>query len=109
VRVLLDEHLDRRLRRLFDPAHEVVTVGERGWSGMKDGALLEAAQKEFNVLITMDRGIAHQQNLHGLSLGIVVLRAHSNRRADTSPLIPQVNAILRMIGPGELVEVEPES
>ena len=57
----------------------------------------------------MDRGIAHQQNLHGLSLGIVVLRAHSNRRADTSPLIPQVNAILRTIRPGEQVEVESES
>ena len=105
MRVLLDEHLDRRLRPLFDPAHEVITVGERGWGGMKDGALLVAAQAEFDVLVTMDRGIAHQQKVDGLSVGVIVPRAHSNRRADTAPLIHAVNAALQTIQAGELVEV----
>ena len=109
MRVLLDEHLDRRLRLLFDPEHEVVSVGERGWAGMKDGALLQGAQVEFDVLVTMDRGIAHQQKLGGLSLGIILLRAHSNRRADTTPLIPAVNTALQTIRPGELIEVASEA
>lgn len=88
MRVLLDEHLDRRLRLLFDPEHEAVSVRERGWGGMKDGALLRAAQVEFDVLV-MDRGIAHQQKVGGLSLGIILLRAHSNRRATRRRSFPQ--------------------
>lgn len=108
MRVLLDEHLDRRLRPLFDSAHEVVTVAEAGWSGRADGALLDAAQEEFDVLVTMDRGIVHQQNVRALTLGIVLLRARSNRRADTAPLISQVNAALATLRPGEVVQVGPE-
>jgi len=34
MRVLLDENLDRRLKRAFDNAFEIVTVTERGWSGL---------------------------------------------------------------------------
>ncbi len=34
MRVLLDENVDRWLRRLFDPKHEVVTVAEHGWRGI---------------------------------------------------------------------------
>lgn len=105
MRVLLDEHLDHRLRTLFDIEHEVVTVRDRGWSGTKNGALLQAAQAEFDAMVTMDRGIAHQQNVTKLSLAIVLLRAPSNRRADTAPLIPQVNQALAVIQPGEIVEV----
>lgn len=80
MRVLLDEHLDRRLRLLFDPEHEVVSVGERGWGGMRDGALLQAAQVEFDVFVTMDRGIAHQQKLGGLSLDHPAARPQQQAR-----------------------------
>ncbi len=109
MRVLLDEHLDRRLKPLFDRRFEVVTVRERGWSGKKNGPLLRAAQEEFDALITMDWSIEHQQNLWNLALGIVVLRARSNRRQDTAPLIPQVNEVLEKIRPGEVIHVGSES
>lgn len=106
MRVLLDEHLDRRLKALFDRRFEVVTVKECGWSGIKNGPLLKAAQEEgFDALVTMDRSIEHQQNLRSLTLGIVVLRARSNRRQDTAPLIPQVNEVLTRIQPGEVIYV----
>jgi predicted nuclease of predicted toxin-antitoxin system len=105
MRVLLDEQLDHRLKPLFDRDFVAVTVHERGWGSMKDGALLRAAQAEFDALVTMDRGIPHQQKVQALSLGIVVVRAMSNRRADVAPLIPKVNDVLREIGPGEVVYV----
>jgi hypothetical protein len=105
MRVLLDEHLDRRLKPLFAPEFQVVTVLERGWSGKQNGALLEAAQTEFDAFVTMDRSIEHQQNLDGLDLRIVILHAISNRRQDTAPLIPQVNAALATARPGEAVHV----
>lgn len=106
MRVLLDEQLDRRLKPLFDPELTVITVAERGWASMPDRELLRAAQHEFDALVTMDRGIPHQQNLSALSFGIIIVRAASNRRADTAPLIPLVNEALRRIEPGSVIYVE---
>ena len=51
MRVLLDENVDRRLKRTFDEQHEVSTVPERGWAGKKNSELLEAAGKEFDALV----------------------------------------------------------
>jgi predicted nuclease of predicted toxin-antitoxin system len=106
MRVLLDEQLDHRLKPLFDSEFEVLTVIELGWGGMEDGAMLRAAAKEFDAVVTMDRGIPHQQNLRNLDLGIVLISAYSNRRADVAPIIPQVNVALRSISPGEVIYVE---
>jgi predicted nuclease of predicted toxin-antitoxin system len=106
MRVLLDEQLDHRLKTLFDPDFEVATVVELGWGGREDGEMLRAAEIEFDALVTMDRGIPHQQNLRNLALGIVLIRAYSNRRADVAPLIPQVNVALRTVEPGTVIYVE---
>jgi predicted nuclease of predicted toxin-antitoxin system len=92
MRLLLDEHLDRRLKRFFGEEHEVVTVRERGWGSMENGELIEAAQHEFDVLVTMDRGIPHQQNLAEVDLVIVLLEARSNRLADLMPLVEGAEA-----------------
>ncbi|MEZ4725873.1 MAG: DUF5615 family PIN-like protein [Caldilineaceae bacterium] len=54
MRVLLDEQLDRRLKKHVDPEFDVWTVIERGWQGKKNGELLRAAQQEFDVLITIE-------------------------------------------------------
>lgn len=51
---------------------------ERGWSGLLNGALLRAADAEFDAFVTLDRGLAYQQDLTGLSLRLVVLRSVSN-------------------------------
>ena len=105
MRVLLDENLDRRLKRYFDDEFEVVTVAERGWSGKKNGELLREAEAEFDAFITMDRGIEYQQNLKSRRLAILLLTAPSNRRQDLEPLMPVVNNALRNLLPGEFVRV----
>ena len=80
MRVLLDENVDRRLKQSLDDEFEVLTVTECGWSGKKNGELLRAAEQEFDVLLTMDRNMEHQQNLSALDLGVVLILARSNRR-----------------------------
>ncbi len=102
MRVLLDENLDRRLKGRFAADVDVTTIAERGWRGKENGALLRAAQAEFDVFITMDRGIEHQQNLKQLDLAVIVLRAPSNRLADVEPLMPEVNRVLPQLQAGEL-------
>ena len=51
MKVLLDENLDRRLRNHLG-SHEVFTVSYKGWDGLKNGALLSAAEDQgFEVLV----------------------------------------------------------
>jgi predicted nuclease of predicted toxin-antitoxin system len=57
MRVLLDEHLDHRLRWSFDPSVEVAAVAEQGWQGQKNGELLQLASREFDALITADQNL----------------------------------------------------
>ena len=103
--VLLDEHLDHRLRRSFDPSVEAATVAEQGWKGKKNGELLQLASREFDALITADQNLEYQQNVARYDLGIVVLVARSNRLPDMQPLIPQVCNVLRTLQPGTVVRV----
>jgi predicted nuclease of predicted toxin-antitoxin system len=63
-RILLDENLPHNLRLLLAD-YNVVTVAFMGWAGIKNGELLNAAEREgFDVLITSDKGFPHQQK-HG--------------------------------------------
>lgn len=105
MRVLLDENLPHTLRRLFESPIDVVTVGYRGWTGRTNGELLRLAAREFDVFITMDRSIPHQQNLVELQVGIILLKAESNRDEDLVPLMPQVNSILKTLRKGEIAHV----
>jgi len=58
--------------------HEVVTAHERGWSQLKNGELLDSAEKEgFAVLVTTDANLRYQQNLTSRKLAIVVLTTTS--------------------------------
>ncbi len=106
MRVLLDEHLPHRLRRLFAPDVEAITVAYLGWKGRRNGDLLRATQDEgFDVLVTMDQGLPHQQDLRDIRIGILLLEAKSNRLADLEPLMASVHDALKRIQPGEILRV----
>jgi hypothetical protein len=102
--VLLDECTPRKLRRDL-PGHEVRTVGEMGWGGTKNGALLQRAAGEFDVLLTVDANIEFQQNPALLPIAVVVLVALSNDIEVLRPLMPQVCELLPTIEPGRLYHV----
>jgi hypothetical protein len=73
--VLLDENLDHAIRSLLGP-HDVATVTYMGWAGLKNGELLQAAEdKGFDVFLTGDQTLAHEQNLAGRGIAIVALSA----------------------------------
>ena len=83
--ILLDENLDWRLGRGL-VGHEAESVQRSGWAGIQIGALLMKAEENgFEVLITIDGNMTFQLNLVDQRLKIVVLRARSNRLADTIP------------------------
>jgi len=82
MKVLLDENLDWRLERHLT-GHTVTSISKVGWAGIKNGELLRRADGAFDVLVTMDKGIYHQQNLSQLKLAIVALKANQVVDAET--------------------------
>jgi predicted nuclease of predicted toxin-antitoxin system len=90
MRVLLDENLNWRLKRDL-PGHDVESVPLLGWAGIQNGALLQkAVENGFDILVTMDSNMVHQQDLAVHAIAVIVLRACSNRLEDTRPLMPAV-------------------
>jgi hypothetical protein len=81
VRVLLDEQLPRQLTPLLT-SHEVRTVQQQSWAGLKNGALLDAAEVAgFSVLLTGDQNLQFQ-------------------------LVPGVLDAINTVRPGQVIRVE---
>lgn len=78
MRVLLDESVHRGVKGLLI-GQDVTTVKERGWSSVENGELLRRASEEFDILVTADQGIPHQQNLAKFDIAVVIVVASSNR------------------------------
>ena len=104
MRVLLDENLPRAFAAELT-GHQVSTVQAEGWSGTSNGELLGRARERLDALLTMDRGLRHQQNLGSLGLAIVVVRAPSNRMAHLRPLVGRILRVLEASSPGQAYEV----
>ena len=104
MKILLDENLDWRLRRDL-PGHTVESVPLIGWAGLKNGDLLKRAEKDFEVLITMDSNMIDQQNFSKYRIAVIVLKAASNRIEDTRPFMPQVLAVLPTVQAGKLTVI----
>ena len=106
MKVFLDECVDWRLIREI-VGHEVNTARQMEWTTIKNGALLSLAAQQFDVFVTVDRNLAFQQNLEGLSIAVIVLRAHTNRLADLKPLIPDLMTAIESAAPGTVLFVGP--
>jgi hypothetical protein len=104
MRVLLDECVPRSLRREL-PDHEVSTVAEAGWAGVKNGELLKLAAQAFDAFVTVDRNLQYQQNLAGLELAVVIVHALSNDASVLRPLMPAVREALAGATPGKVTHV----
>ena len=77
MRILFDQGTPVPLRE-FLSQHEVATAYERGWSTLKNGELLEAAEREgFEVLVTTDSHLQSQQNLSNRGIAVVCLLSTS--------------------------------
>jgi len=104
VKVLLDEDLPHVLRHHL-PGHEVETVSYAGWSGLKNGNLLRAAQESgFEVFVTADQSLPDEQNLKILKLGVVVLSTLEWRHLQQH--LPDIRAAVDRAGIGTLEVVE---
>jgi hypothetical protein len=86
-------------------AHTVVEAIERGWERLENGALLDAAEAAaFQILVTADKNMRHQQNLTARKIAIVVLG--NAQWPVLRRYVDRVVAALNAATPGSYSEVE---
>ena len=73
MRILLDHCVHKGMRTLF-VGHEVKLAIEMGWEQVENGRLLNlAATETFDLVVTVDRRMRHQQNLEKLPVSVLEL------------------------------------
>jgi len=100
MRILFDHGTPAPLRHALT-GHSVSTAYEMSWTQLDNGALLGAADKQFDVLITTDRNLRYQQNLAGYRLAILVLPTTSWPKIRVHEA--QVIAAVSALRPGDFV------
>ena len=96
MKLLLDENLPKRLKKDFSD-HNVFTVSDKGWNSKKNGELLKLMLADnFDVLITFDQNIQHQQNFDKYPIGVLMLVAENNTYPVLTLLSAQINKVLAM-------------
>ena len=102
--VLLDQGVPKGVKR-FLTAHFVETAYERGWSTISNGKLLSAVEEAgFEVFVSADQNLRHQQNLSGRAIGIVVIGSNiwPVIAANPQPIVEAVGSVF----PGAVSFVE---
>src|SRR5712671_2877608 len=98
LRLLLDECVPSPLAKEI-LGHEVFAMEQTVFKGLKNGDLLRAAAVDFDVLITVDKGFEHQQNLSSLPMSVLLLSSRSNKLEPLQRLIPAALEALESLSP----------
>ena len=95
MKLLFEQGTPAPLRRHLH-GHSVDTLAEKGWSHKGNGELPDLAERDgYDVLVTLDQSLPHQQNLARWRVGVVVLLSTDWSRV--------------RLGTGEIVRAEPAS
>ena len=108
MKILLDENIDVRFKKYFPDVHEVHTIQDMGWKGIKNGELLKLlAQNNFDCWIVVDKNIPYQQNIAKLPCLIIVLDIVRNTLLHLQPLVPQLLAIWQKTITEKIIVIKP--
>lgn len=101
-RVVFDENMPRQLRREL-PEFYIRTVQEEGWAGLANGRLPESAEGRFDVLVTADQRLLHQQNIPTFNIAVIVIKTHDTRVRNLRHFLPQLKAAIAGAAAGRVV------
>lgn len=105
LRVLIDESIPEQIEpRLV--GLDASTVRRERLKGLRNGVLLRAAvDRGFEVILSADQSLRHQQNLGKIGIGAVVVVGVRNRMKDLEPLLPEIISAIGSVKVGEMIEV----
>ena len=102
MKIIIDECVPSVVKKSL-PSRGIVTVQEMGWAGIKNGKLLQLIAADFDVFITSDKNLRHQQNLTTLDLAVILLP--SNQVPAVRALLPAIDDALNDIQPKDFKEI----
>ena len=85
--------------------HQVRTVAQMGWKGLENSELLVRAAGQFDALISMDKNMPVEHDITRSRIGLVLVRAFSNRIETLRPLVPAMLSALATVRPGKIKRV----
>lgn len=108
MRILLDECLPKDLAGELS-GHTVRTVPQAGWASISNGKLLRliAGSGQFDLFVTVDKNLPHQNKTAELPFAVVVLRAKSNRLVHVVPFAKEILERSEEFRPGLVYVLSP--
>lgn len=103
MKILLDEGVPDLIKHQLS-SFSIFSVKEMAWRGVKNGALLDLMTDRFQIIVTTDKNLPHQQNLKKRKISAIILPAN-----DIPTVIALLSQIARAIGtilPGEFNELD---
>ena len=105
MKLLLDKSVPKKLKQSF-VGYDCRTAPESGFGGKNNDELLTSAERAgFDVLVTTDKGLEHEQSLKDRRIAVLILLSKSNKLDDLLPLIAKSLHTLPFIKPGQVVKV----
>lgn len=97
MKILLDECVTKHLKPYLTD-HEVFTVRELKWSGIKNGKLMtRCVEHYFDILLTIDKNLQFQQNLDKFALTIVVLNSFTSKAEELVMFLPVLRSQIEQL------------
>ncbi len=107
MKILLDENIDVRFKNYFPEIHEVFTVRDMVWNGIKNGQLLLLLKENnFEAWIVVDKNIPYQQNIEKIPCLVIVVDVYRNTLNHLLPLLPKVLIVLNNQATEKIVLVQ---
>jgi hypothetical protein len=104
MRVLFDNGVPWPVARSL-VGHEVTYTRKINWHELRNGELIEQAeQAAYDVLLTTDKNIQHQQNLAGRRIALVVLSYQQWPQVKLH--LDRISSAVNACTPGSYTEVE---
>jgi hypothetical protein len=104
VKILFDANTPVPLRRWLR-GHEVALCVTLGWERLKNGLLLDAAERAgFEVLVTCDQSIPYQQNFIDRKLAVIVLS--TNDWPTLRPVAAKIASVVDFMQRGQVNRVD---
>ena len=103
MKVLFDQGTPAPLRHHL-AEHSVDTAFEMGWSNLRNGELLNRAEEgNYELLITTDQQLRHQQNFATRQLAVLVLLTTSWPRIQSK--VSEIREVINQMQPSDYREV----
>ena len=104
MKVLFDNGTPNPIAHSLD-GHAVAFARRIGWQELRNGELLERAEKAgFDVLLTTDKNMRYQLDLAGRMIAIVVLG--NSQWPNVAHCLERIAAAINAATPGSYTEVE---